>query len=114
MANSELIGKYFKIPNYVYKMVKHRNNEFTNNGIISYEQLKKEKHIMDHSNSESKEYEEMGGKSYHLWLNNFLEVLRNKVENHKKNNDMAGFSNQYIKNHEKDVNNANPTEITRL
>ena len=86
-------------------MVKDRDNDFVIKGIISYEQLKKEKNIMDYLDSQSSEYLKMGGKPYHLWVNNFLEMLRNKVERHKKNNTLAGFENQYIKPHEKDINN---------
>lgn len=105
MANSELIGKLFEIPLYVRNLIKNRDNDFVKKNIISYEQLKKEKNIMDYLDKESLEYLNMGGKTYHLWLNNFLEMLRNKVKMHKKNKTLAGFENQYIKNHEKDINN---------
>lgn len=129
MANSDLIGKMWKIPNpYLAKLRKKLNNHqgdkhvegytrlqnLLQSGKISYENLKNVKHILDKNIKNETIYELNGGKDFHRWINDQLSVARNSIESGKKIQKDVGNQNAYKKPHEKDSTNKGKVRTARL
>jgi hypothetical protein len=129
MANSDLVGKMWKIPSpYLSKLREKLNNHqgdkhvegytrlqnLLQSGKISYENLKNVKHILDKNIKNETIYELNGGKDFHRWINDQLSVARNSIESGKKIQKDVGNQNAYKKPHEKDSTNKGKVRTARL
>lgn len=78
---------------------------------ISYHNLKMSKSRMEKAKEDENfaEFERRGGENTLKWIDNTLKTDRDSLHNSKKIGMDAGRENQFIKTHEKDRDNANPT-----
>lgn len=104
MANSDLQGKSYEIdPEY------HR---FLGTN-MSYEALKMRASRMNKAKDEENlpELERLGGDPVLKYVENTLKIDRDAIHSVKKIGMDTGRTNQFIKTHEKDRDNANPTLV---
>jgi len=129
MPNSDLINKYFTPPDKVLNKIEsalgkvdlnkkdikgfRRGKEILKNKRISYAQMKKIKNFFDNYSGDGfdDEFKLTGGKSMRKWVNDELEAKRGDIHDYKQTKMDAGEENQFIRNHEKDHDNANPTGV---
>jgi hypothetical protein len=117
MANSDLIGRHWKIPKKHLRLLKNRLRRYTGakdvegytrlqnlieTGEISYENLKNVKHILEKNSGNKNIYNLNGGKNFHNWVNDQLKVARDRLSANKKIRKDTGEENAYIKHHNKD------------
>ena len=104
MANSELINKVYNVPENLQSFL---------GSTISYHNLKMTKTRLtkakDSDNIE--EFNKKGGEKALKWIENELKTDRDAIYNKKKIGMDTGRENQFIKKHEKDKDNANPTAV---
>lgn len=107
MANSRLEGKYYAVPEELQRFL---------GTSISYENLKMTKTRMTQAknNKNEAEFNKKGGIKALEWIEETLKTNRNAIYNVKKIGKDAGRENQFIKKHEKDRDNKNPTKIGGL
>jgi hypothetical protein len=107
MANSELIDKTYNVPETFQKFL---------GSTISYHNLKMTKTRLKKAKEENnlEEFNKKGGEETLKWVESTLKTDRDAIYNKKKTGMNAGRENEFIKTHEKDKDNANPTKIGGL
>lgn len=107
MANSELVNKVYNVPENLQKIF---------GPTISYHNLKMTKTRLNKAkeNNNLAEFNKKGGEEGLKWVENELKTDRDAIYNKKKTGMNAGRENEFIKKHEKDKDNANPTAIGGL
>lgn len=128
MANSSLENKYYipsdkvlgKIESAVIKYDVDsgakgfaRARDILKNKKISYSQMKRLKNYFDNYEGDGSdtEYKLIGGETMKKWIDKSLSTSRETVHAEKKVRMDAGEENQFIKTHEKDKDNADPTRV---
>lgn len=127
MPNSSLQDKYFKVPDKVFNKINQtlrtitvndehakgfkRAKDIVSDRKVSYAQMKRLKNYFDsyQGDGSDDEYKLIGGKTTNLWVDKTLGSNRDSIKQSKKAKMDAGMENQFIKTHEKDRDNANPT-----
>jgi hypothetical protein len=106
MPNSELKNKVYNIPQNMQKY-------FNLGDTISYSNLKKIKTELNQAKSSNNfdEFNKKGGDQTLNWIENELKTDRDAIYNRKNVGKNAGRENEFIKSHEKDRDNANPTAV---
>lgn len=107
MPNSELKNKIYNVDEEQQKFL---------GTTISYPNLKMSKSRLEQA-KEAKDFNEFnrrGGDETLKWINNTLKTDRDSLYNNKKVGMDAGRENQFIKTHDKDKDNANPTAVGGL
>ena len=127
MANSDLYGKKWTVPNDVIsKLNKSINNSnksdkgykraqnITSDRSMTYSMLKRIKNFFDSfsGNKNDSDYLLAGGDSMKTWVGNTLEKSRGDIVRDKRNKSDSGMSNQFKKTHDKDKNNKNVTKTS--
>ena len=104
MSNSKLVGKSYPVPPEYQKYL---------GASISYPNLKMNKTRMSKSKDDKNfdEFKQRGGDETLKWIEQTLKTGRDAIYNIKKTGMDAGRENQFIKKHEKDRGNANPTAV---
>lgn len=116
MANSDLIGQTFKIPDDLKSHLQSILNSFGGNetakgyqrlkglvdsNAITYEQMKRIKNYFDHANvndpTEAEEYRLNGGERMEKWVNDELNSERFQIHRDKQIRSDAGEKNQFRK-----------------
>lgn len=128
MANSDLKDKYFKVPDKVFNRVNRMlTNIKTNDGHakglarakdliddrrVSYAQMKRIKNYFDNykGDGSDNEYKLIGGDITKDWVNKTLNLSRETIKHGKQVRKDGGMENQFIRTHEKDYDNSNPTK----
>lgn len=128
MPNNKLQGKIYKVPdkvlnkiNQALKMVdvnnKHvkgykRANDIISKKQISYSQMNRLKNYFDNyeGNGGDDEFKLIGGKVTQKWVDNSLNDDTENIKRLKKTKMDGGMENQFIKPHEKDNDNHDPTD----
>jgi hypothetical protein len=107
MANSRLEGKSYSVPEGL--------TSFLGN-TVTYENLKMLKSRLNQAKKEENldEFNRKGGDSALKWIEETLKTDRDTIYNTKKVGMDAGRENQFLKTHDKDKDNANPTRIGGL
>lgn len=123
-GNSELKGRFFPLGNGIRKHLiatlknytgdkssegyKRLNNILSMENGIAYEEMKRIKNFFDNfqGNVQSPEYILNGGDAMKLWVNNTLNTATTAIKGFKQAKKDAGFSNAFIKPHEKDRQNS--------
>lgn len=102
MANSELIDKSYNVPEVYQGFL---------GPTISYHNLKTIKSRLNKAKKDNNfdEFNQKGGEEVLKWVENTLKTDRDAIYNKKKTGMDAGRKNQFLKSHEKDKDNANPT-----
>lgn len=128
MANSNLEGKFFspsdKVIAQIEKAVLKYDVESRANGFaraknilktkkISYEQMKRIKNYFDNYEGDGTdiEFKLNGGHTMKKWNDEALKTGRDVIHKEKKARMDGGEENQFIKTHEKDKDNADPTRV---
>lgn len=127
MANSALEDKYFKVPDEVLNNLKSNLEKYGNDNPTgskrardlittrkaTYPQMKKIKTYFDSYDGDGtdNEYKLNGGKITQDWIDNQLGQARDTVDGEKRVRMDGGEENQFLKTHEKDKDNANPTGV---
>lgn len=129
MPNSDLKNKFFTPPDKILNKIEsalgkidlskkdikgfRRGKEILKNRKISYSQMKRLKNFFDNYSGDGfdDEFKLSGGKSMRKWVNNELDSKRDDIHGYKQTKMDAGEENQFIRNHEKDHDNANPTGV---
>ena len=123
-GNSDLDGKYWNCPGYVLNCFKNavKTYESTNKDVeqtegykrakgilerkmIEYKQMKRMKNWFDNFEGDHNdiEYRLNGGKTTHNWVESTLNKETQAVKAPKKIKSETGLSNQFLKQHNKDV-----------
>jgi hypothetical protein len=117
MANSNLQGKTFSLPEELLKNLQEILNNYKGDkhsegyvrlknlisvGKLSYQNMKNIKHILEKNKGNKTLYLLNGGSSLESWINSTLGSARNRVESSKKAKKESGESNAYIRSHTKD------------
>jgi len=128
MPNKDLKYKSYKIPDRVVNRIKHmiakltisdsqakglkRAQDMVDSKIITYSQMNRLKNYFDtyEGNGSDDEYKLIGGETTKKWLESSLEHDKETIKKNKTVRKDGGMENQFIKTHEKDVDNANPTK----
>lgn len=107
MANSKLEGKYFPVPEEYHTYLGSK---------ISYPNLKMNKTRLNQAkDSENfQEFNRRGGEEVLNWIDEILKKERDAIYNVKKIGMESGRENQFIRPHEKDRENKNPTKVGGL
>ena len=127
MPNSSLQDKYYKVPDKVFNRINRalnsinvdnehakgvkRAKDLIRDRNVSYAQMKRLKNYFDsyQGDGTDDEYKLVGGLVTKNWVDKTLKANRDSVYQSKKAMKDAGMENQFIKTHEKDRDNANPT-----
>lgn len=127
MPNSSLQDKSYKVPDKVFNRINRalnsiniddehakgvkRAKDLVKDRIVSYAQMKRLKNYFDsyQGDGTDDEYKLVGGKITKDWVDKTLKANRDSIHQSKKAMMDAGMENQFIKTHEKDRDNANPT-----
>jgi predicted DNA-binding protein len=109
--NSELEGKEFNIPQFVkdeinkkrveYGMSTKRSNYLLGQERISYYELKRLKNYFDNNDSDSVEYQVIGGNIIKSWVESILNQHRGQIHKKKEILYDIGLDNQFKKTHTK-------------
>ena len=128
MANKDLYGKTYTVPNDVIsslsnEITRNKNNKslkgykraqnIVNDRTMSYSMLKRMKNFFDSykgSKSDS-EYLINGGEKMKTWVNNTLNKNRGDITRQKRLKSDSGMKNQFKKTHTKDRDNKNVTKV---
>ena len=102
MANSRLQHKEYPVPENLKKFV---------GPSISYENMKMTKTRLARLKDNPAEYNSKGGDALIKWMDETLKKDRDAISTQKDTGMKAGRENQFIKPHEKDRDNANPTGV---
>lgn len=102
MPNSDLIDKQYPVPENLKKFV---------GPTMSYQNMKTTKTRLAKLKEDPKEYNLKGGDALLKWIDETLQKDRDVIKTQKKTGMDAGRENQFIKSHEKDRDNANPTGV---
>ena len=102
MPNSKLVNKTYTVPTEL--------SQFLGNS-ISYENMKMTKTRLNRvKNTNHQEYQQKGGDAVLNWIDSELNRDRTAVKSTKKIGMDTGRENQFIRTHNKDKDNANPTD----
>jgi hypothetical protein len=128
MPNKDLKYKSYKIPINVINRIKNTINNLSSNDlqakglkraqdmidnkVISYSQINGLKNYFDTYEGDGKddEYKLIGGETTKKWIDNSLEHDKATIKKNKTVRKDGGMENQFIKTHEKDKDNSNPTK----
>ena len=128
MPNQDLRHKSYKISDKVINRINQmlakikindvqakgvkRAQDMVDSKIISYGQMNRLKNYFDtyEGNGEDDEYKLIGGIITKKWIESTLEHDKETIKQNKTVRKDGGMENQFIKTHEKDVDNANPTK----
>lgn len=103
MSNSKLIDKIYPVPPYLQNFL---------GKTISYHTLKTKKSKMNQSKQDDlTKFNSEGGDNVLKWVEETLKKDRDAIHNLKQTGMKAGRENQFIRKHEKDNHNANPTAV---
>lgn len=107
MANSALKSKTYKVDEPQHKFL---------GTTISYPNLKMSKSRLEQAKDTKNfsEFDRRGGEETLKWINNVLKTDRDAIHNTKQIGMDAGRENEFIKTHDKDKDNANPTAVGGL
>ena len=107
MPNSTLINKNYPVPQELQQFF---------GPSISYANLKMSKTRLNNAKDAQNfdEYNSKGGDSGLNWIEQTLKTDRDAIRGKKKTGMDAGRENEFIKTHEKDKDNANPTAVGGL
>jgi hypothetical protein len=107
MANSKLINKEYNVPEHLHQFL---------GANISYSNLKMTKTRLNKLKNSNNldEFRKKGGDETLKWIDDTLTIDRNAIKSVKKIGMDTGRENQFIKKHEKDRDNANPTAVGGL
>lgn len=101
MPNSKLVSKSYAVPAEYRQYL---------GDTISYENMKMTKTRLNKAKKENPEdYNRKGGDSVLSWIENELKKDRTAIHSTKKIGMDTGRENQFLRTHEKDKDNANPT-----
>ena len=105
--NSDLKDKMYEVPENLKTFLGNK---------ISYHNLKMTKTRMEQAKEAEnfQEFKKKGGEVSLKWIDNTLSTDRDALYQEKKTGMDAGRENQFIKKHEKDRDNANPTGVGGL
>lgn len=112
MANSKLVDKKFALNSNVVSKVlsfgrenlSNRIHNYINQGYMTYDDLKN--YIGDYEGLDGESKKQNGGDIFYNWAKNKLNHSRDIVKNTKMNHTNMGFSNKYIKPHNKNLSNS--------
>jgi hypothetical protein len=106
MANSKLEGKSFNVPKHLQKYL---------GTSLSYPNLKMTKTRLNNAKTNNlEEFNKKGGDNSLKWVEETLNTNRQAIYGVKKTGMDAGRENEFIKTHDKDHDNANPTAVGGL
>ncbi len=126
MANSDLYGNNWTIPNEIISKINQQLNKgeksvrgykraknLVDSRKISYSMLKRIKNFFDSfsGNKDDSEYLINGGDKMKTWVNNTLDKSRGDINRQKTIKSDAGMKNQFKKTHTKDRDNKNVTKV---
>ncbi len=127
MANSSLESRSFAVSDELIKTLKTNLKKYGNDNPkgaararnllrdkkVSYSEIKRIKNFFDNYDGDGNdlEYKMNGGDVGEKWCNNTLSSARDSVHNVKQARMNAGEENQFLKTHNKDKMNANPTHV---
>ena len=128
MPNSNLKGKYFTPSDKVIAAIEKavmkydfderiqgfsRAKQTLKNKRIGYEQMKRIKNYFDNYSGDGTdtEFKLNGGYTMKKWNSNALTTGRDVIHKEKKVKMDGGSENEFIKTHEKDKDNADPTNV---
>jgi len=129
MANKDLKNKKYRIPSHIKNQISRvlnnmniqdehkpgvkRAKDLSSSEEISYSQMKRIKNYFDKYKGDGSddEYIMLGGDQTKKWINQTLTKDREQLRNDKKVRMDSGLENQFIRTHEKDKDNANPTKV---
>tara|TARA_R110000851_G_scaffold158676_2_gene301738 strand:+ start:2643 stop:3188 length:546 start_codon:yes stop_codon:yes gene_type:complete len=127
MANSKLQDKIFKVPDKVFNKVNQmlnkinvddkqakglrRAKDIVNDRNVTYSNMKRLKNYFDNYSGDGSdnEFNLIGGKITRKWVDETLGQDRESIKKIKKTKKDGGLENQFLKTHEKDSDNTNPT-----
>lgn len=106
MPNSRLVDKVYPVPEHLQSFLSPS---------ISYHNLKMTKTRMNQAKKDNPtEFNSKGGDNVLRWVEEALKKDRDSIHDVKQTGMKAGRENQFIKKHEKDRDNANPTAVGGL
>ncbi len=128
MANKDLYGNNYTVPNNVISSInneisRNKNNKslkgykraqnIVNDKSMTYSMLKRMKNFFDgfKGSTSNSEYLINGGEKMKTWVNGTLDKSRGDVNRQKKIKADSGMKNQYKKTHTKDRENKNVTKV---
>jgi hypothetical protein len=128
MANKDLYGNKYTVPNNVITAINNQINRNKNNKSLkgykraenivrdkslTYSMLKRMKNFFDgfKGGKDNPEYLINGGDKMKTWVNNTLNKSRGDVTREKRTKSDAGMKNQFKKSHTKDRENKNVTKV---
>jgi hypothetical protein len=128
MANKDLYGNKYTVPNNVITAINNQINRNKNNKSLkgykraenivqdkslTYSMLKRMKNFFDgfKGGKDNPEYLINGGDKMKTWVNNTLNKSRGDVTREKRTKADAGMQNQFKKSHTKDRENKNVTKV---
>ena len=128
MANKDLYGKTYTVPNDVIsslsnEITRNKNNKslkgykraqnIANDRSMSYSMLKRMKNFFDSykGGKSDSEYLINGGEKMKTWVNNTLNKNRGDITRQKRLKSDSGMKNQFKKTHTKDRDNKNVTKV---
>lgn len=128
MANSSLEDKYFTPPDKVLNKIEsalakidvekrakgfQRAKEILTKKVITYAQMKRLKNYFDSYEGDGfdDEFKLIGGYTMQKWVDKALGTSRDAVHDVKQTRMDAGEENQFKRTHEKDKDNADPTNV---
>jgi hypothetical protein len=125
MPNKDLNSKVYTVPDKVYNKIKQglktvdindkqgkgvkRAKDIVNNREVSYSQMNRLKNYFTNNDNNDNEFKLIGGKVTKNWVEDTLKQDTESIKKEKKVKMDGGLENQFIKTHEKDNDNANPT-----
>ena len=127
MANSNLYGKKWTVPNSVVSKLNKEINKgnksmkgykraqnIASDRTMTYSMLKRMKNFFDSfsGNKNDSEYLINGGDAMKTWVNNTLNSSRGDIVRDKRNKSDSGMTNQFKKSHTKDRDNKNVTKAS--
>tara|TARA_B100000579_G_C22844986_1_gene863790 strand:+ start:3108 stop:3584 length:477 start_codon:yes stop_codon:yes gene_type:complete len=126
MANSDLYGNNWTIPNDIISFINQQLNKqeksvkgykrahnIANSRTMSYSMLKRIKNFFDSfsGGKNDSEYLINGGDKMKTWVNNTLGKSRGDIKRQKTIKSDSGMKNQFKKTHSKDKENKNVTKV---
>tara|TARA_R110000782_G_scaffold125040_2_gene216653 strand:- start:97 stop:573 length:477 start_codon:yes stop_codon:yes gene_type:complete len=126
MANSDLYGNKWTIPNTIISTMnkqlhKHKDNRSIKgykraynivvDRVMTYSMMKRLKNFFSSQTTKDDTYLLNGGDEMKTWVNNTLEKSRGDIVRSKRLKSDSGMVNQFKKNHEKDRENKNVTKV---
>lgn len=107
MSNSKLVNKTYPVPKELQRYL---------GAILSYANMKMTRTRLNQARETQNmgEFNAKGGENSLKWIESTLKKDRDGIYNVKKTGMDAGRENQFLKPHDKDKDNANPTAVGGL